>query len=344
MGKAQEHQSRPLNSLKDPSAFGPPPKNVNYHGGAAVPDRITPDRRGLGPPLTTQELQAMEQVRHEPDIMTDMPKPPPVPFRANSTGLSTQNLPSPPTRRVQQNGQILGTTAINPAHPPKPSLPPRLPPRQNTKPIQSSPSPPPPYSPAVPVRENTWQTGSQGFANRLAAAGVSVPGLGIQRSDSATQEATASPGQPRIPMSDLQSRFGRMTTQSPPSETSLKGTSLADKQAAVKTAQSFREDPSSVSLADARAAASTADNFRQRHGDQVASGWRSANALNQKYDIGRRINSQTEDSSPGDAAPVNSGIGARKPTLPPPPKRMAASDSSSEASPPIIPLSSKPKW
>ena len=186
--------------------------------------------------------------------------------------------------------------------------------------------------------------GNQGSANRLATAGVSVPGLGIQRSDSATQEATASPGQPRIPMSDLQSRFGRMTTQSPPSVTSLKGTSLADKQAAVKTAQSFREDPSSVSLADARAAASTADNFRQRHGDQVASGWRSANALNQKYDIVRRINSQTEDSSPGDAAPVNSGIGARKPAPPPPPKRMAASDSSSEASPPIIPLSSKPKW
>ena len=46
----QEHVSRPLHTLKDPSAFGPPPKNVNYHGGAAVPDRTTPDPRGLGAP------------------------------------------------------------------------------------------------------------------------------------------------------------------------------------------------------------------------------------------------------------------------------------------------------
>jgi len=42
MGKGKEsttgeHISRPLATLKDPSAFGPPPKNVNYHGGAALP-------------------------------------------------------------------------------------------------------------------------------------------------------------------------------------------------------------------------------------------------------------------------------------------------------------------
>jgi len=34
---AEEHVSRPLSTLKDPAAFGPPPKNVNYHGGAALP-------------------------------------------------------------------------------------------------------------------------------------------------------------------------------------------------------------------------------------------------------------------------------------------------------------------
>jgi hypothetical protein len=35
-----EHVSRPLSSLKDPAAFGPPPKNVNYHDGAALPNQV----------------------------------------------------------------------------------------------------------------------------------------------------------------------------------------------------------------------------------------------------------------------------------------------------------------
>jgi hypothetical protein len=38
----EEHISRPLGALKDPSAFGPPPKNVNYHGGAALPKFVNP--------------------------------------------------------------------------------------------------------------------------------------------------------------------------------------------------------------------------------------------------------------------------------------------------------------
>lgn len=37
---ASEHVSRPLSSLKDPAAFGPPPKNVNYHDGAALPNQV----------------------------------------------------------------------------------------------------------------------------------------------------------------------------------------------------------------------------------------------------------------------------------------------------------------
>jgi hypothetical protein len=35
--EAENHVSRPLSTLKDPSSFGPPPKNINYHGGAALP-------------------------------------------------------------------------------------------------------------------------------------------------------------------------------------------------------------------------------------------------------------------------------------------------------------------
>ena len=39
-----EHISRPLSTLKDPSAFGPPPKHINYHGGAALPKYILSTR------------------------------------------------------------------------------------------------------------------------------------------------------------------------------------------------------------------------------------------------------------------------------------------------------------
>ena len=62
---ALEHASRPLSTLKDPSSFGPPPKNVNYHGGAALPNQITPDRNGLGTPLTETEIQAKQQREEE---------------------------------------------------------------------------------------------------------------------------------------------------------------------------------------------------------------------------------------------------------------------------------------
>lgn len=38
----EEHVSRPLATLKDPSAFGPPPKHINYHGAAAMPKFVNP--------------------------------------------------------------------------------------------------------------------------------------------------------------------------------------------------------------------------------------------------------------------------------------------------------------
>lgn len=38
--EASEHISRPLSSLKDPAAFGPPPKHIHFHGGAALPNQV----------------------------------------------------------------------------------------------------------------------------------------------------------------------------------------------------------------------------------------------------------------------------------------------------------------
>ncbi|KAL8910764.1 MAG: hypothetical protein Q9171_003976 [Xanthocarpia ochracea] len=348
------HVSRPLATLKDPGSFGPPPKNVNYHGGAAVPNAITPDRSGLGAPLSTEEIQAREEAHrreaHAAEEAARKPAPPPVPYRINTSGLSTSNLPNPPVRRVDQDDPSSPLPA-RPSTKPKPSLPPRLPPRQGSVPINSSTSPPPPYSAApntVPGHDGRI---NQAAVNRLGSAGIFVPGLGIGNSSQEAHETSTSTdvqdSTTKSPqMSEMQSRFSRFSTKPQASEPSNQGTSLADKQAAMRTAQSFRNDPSSVSLADARSSAATANNFRELHGDQVQAGWKSANAVNKKYDIANRANSFALPSSTpaNDEAQPNPSL-SLSPSIkraPPPPQKPSFSGGSA-TSPPPVPISSKPR-
>ncbi|KAI4140633.1 MAG: hypothetical protein L6R39_005717 [Caloplaca ligustica] len=294
----------PVQNQDDPESFGPPPKNVNYHGGAAVPDAITPDRRGIGAPLRAVEIRAQEEAeRREARAAEEAarkPAPPPIPYRVDTSGLKTSNLPKPPVRRSVEEDQSPAPSA-RPAAKPKPSLPPRLPPRQGSIPIASSPSPPPAYS----------LTG------------------------------------------ELQSRFPDLSTGGQTPDPRSQGTSLAEKQAAIKTAQSFRNDPSSVSMSDARNTAATANNFRERHGDQVNAGWKSANAFNRKHDVGNRLNSfASQGSAPSmaDASKNPSSPMLSSPTslpvhkrAPPPPPQKPSFSGGSATSPPPVPLSSKPR-
>ncbi|MCJ1452401.1 hypothetical protein MMC28_002744 [Mycoblastus sanguinarius] len=370
------HTSRPLASLKDPDAFGPPPKNVNFHAGAALPNSVTPDRRGLGAPLTAEEVRAKEA---EEQQAVQKPAPPPVPYRANTTGLSTNNLPKPPVRRTDSPIQ---TNAPSPTTRPKPSLPPRLPPRQNSHPTAQAPSPPPTYTAAT--SQPSPQTGylNQGALNRLGSAGVSVPGLNIGGNtstnthdsnpwtDSPPSNTPSSPSYPspaqQSSFGGLQSRFSKLSTTSPPPAAPTQGTSVQQKQDALRTASLFRNDPSSVSLSDAKNTASTANDFRERHGEQVASGWKGANALNKKYDVANRVNglagsgnaSRVVQPPPSpwadelSASPARDGpimmrdnttsppAGVFKKAPPPPPP---ATRRPGVASPPPVPLSSKPK-
>jgi hypothetical protein len=368
--EAKDHVSRPLSSLKDPAAFGPPPKNVNYHGGAALPNQITPDRSGLGAPLSRAEIQAKEE-EEEQEAQREAeeaarPKPPPVPYRADRTGLSTANLLPPPSHKDRR--------AIEPADKPKPpGLPPRLPPRQNSNAGPSAPSPPPTYGASTTESDPHKGILNQGALNRLGAAGVSVPGFGIGGnkpkaplpppgiSSSAKSPApTASPVN-SAQLGELQSRFSRLSSStSPKPEAPSEGTTFAQKQAALKTASSFRNDPSSVSLSDAKAAASTANSFRERHGEQVKSGWQSANRLNTKYGIADKVgayggapNTQDPESTTphiamrddtNGAPPAVGALGKKKPP-PPPVKRadLAGTGVSKGPVPPPLPLSSKPK-
>jgi len=364
--EAQEHISRPISTLKDPAAFGPPPKNVNYHGGAALPNQITPDTHGLGAPLPHEAIQAEQRAKEEEAQRAAeeaaKPKPPPIPYRANTTGLTTSHLPPPPGRK---DGADIRTP--RPADKPNPpGLPPRLPTRQNPKP---APSPTPIYNSSNSAPESDKGILNQASLHRLGATGVSVQGLGIGggkgRQPPPPTAVTSSSQAPlndpppgkSSQLDDLQSRFSPLSSSSPRLESPSKGTSFAQKQAALKTASSFRNDPSSVSLTEARAAAITANNFRERHGEQVKSGWQSANKLNSKFGIADKVgaysglgNSQQEAASPGDGtrqSPLPEVAASKKRPPPPPPPakkpQLASSTIGKEPLPPPVPLSSKPK-
>lgn len=339
------------------------------------------------------ETRAIEAGEHEAAQAVSKAAPPPVPYRADTTGLSTAGLPQPPVRRLEAGEQ---SASASPAAKPKPSLPPRLPPRQNSHPTANAPSPPPDYSTAVQQQPTQDAYLNQGALGRLGKAGVSVPGLGIgaarggqggqggqggsqvsnpwRNESSSNTTSTSSPTTTQSPsITGLQSRFGAMTTSptspspnDPP--TPSQGTSFAQKQAALRTASQFRNDPSSITLSDARSSAATANNFRERHGEQVATGWKGANALNKKYDVANRVNGiagQNGSASPAredgpvarrdnTASPATGGEGMptspwanepsqsafRKPPPPPPVKRTGTG---SGGAPPPVPMGSKPR-
>ncbi|OJD19584.1 hypothetical protein AJ78_00441 [Emergomyces pasteurianus Ep9510] len=378
-----EHASRPLASLKDPASFPPPPKHINRHGGGGVSSPTSASQlNGLGAPLSTSEIQSLrqreQQERQAEEAESPKKAPPPVPFRANTTGLSTDNFLPPPTRQVSASPGPAEQLRPKPAPKPKPSLPPRLPPRTATH-LSPSPSPPPAYDSSpkglvAPV--------NQGAINRLGNAGVSVPSLGIiNRADSGQRETgtkSAGSASPYAPQNELQARFSRMNTASPISTSSAparptEGTTVEQKQHAVRTAHSFSRDPTSVSTSDARSAASTARNFRERHSDQIDSGKKKLIQIDQKYGISKRINSFIEDQkspaypdsqpsphanaayspqSPSPNAFNRSDLEAlnnRKPPPPPPPPKKPSIqalpvDGTSQVSPPPpLPLGTKPR-
>ena len=353
----RDHRSRPLASLQDPEAFAPPPKNIRYHGGAAIPDTLTPDRSALGTVVQLKNPRGgAEAGRREAPS-----PPPPAPFGAGRTGLDTATLTKPPVYRPN--------TEVTPTSPdtsggmkPKPSLPPRLPPRRNSDTSHGR------SLPERPSRNAALQPQSilnRSALNSLSSAGVSVPGLGIGSQPAVTNpwqdEPSRTANRPfnstfNRPQeaNELQARFAKLSTldaRTPPDSPS-QGTTFADKQAALKTASAFRNNPASVTLADGKTALSTANNFRERHGDQVAAGWQNASGLNKKYGIANKISSLTPDtagaSGPSAPSPPASpgALGSHDPHVkkppPPPPKRIAGLTASGARAPPV-PQGSKPK-
>ena len=416
---AVEHVSRPLSTLKDPASFGPPPKNVNYHGGAALPDEITPHTGGWGAPLTPDQIHGANRAVNGPtdEGLEEEKKTagPPLPYRADRTGLKTDHLPPPPTHRDVNRAPV---AEIQPPKP-KPGLPPRLPARQNAASVTPPPvvtSPPPQVAPptyeSIPKQPSPKPSSNFGInqaaVNRLGNAGISVPALGIGSSTASTnpwrneqsQSTTKNPSpkpQPAInQLSELQSRFARMnasgspqnvnpsyvnptqpplvvtnsaTTPETQTQPQAQGTTWAEKQAALRTAQNLHKDPSTVTLADARSAATTVGSFRDRHQDSINAAGNKANEWNKKYNVTGRLNSFLEKhSSPTPEttppAPTNQGVGmqpppsqspeiaasiSRKPPPPPPPKKPVnvhggVNSLAGVAAPPPVPLGTKPSY
>jgi hypothetical protein len=361
--EARNHQSAPLSSLKDPSTFAPPPRRLDYN---ADPTASRPPPTATPAGSAKQRLQEREEARRREEEKAN--RPPPGPYQPDTTGLSTAHLPTPPAFRPTA---VSTPPSTNAASKPKPSLPPRLPPRQNSNPNEFAPAPPPTYNEAT---QETPGMINQGAMSRLGQAGITVPGFGIDRTASPPVPARHNPSPPIPPrqkpssartpiappppasrgpqLGELQNRFAKMSTGSSAEETAPStGTSWADKQAALRTASSLREDPSKVTANDLKGAASTANNFQQRHGAQVASGFKAANGLNQKYGLAGRVSnfaSSGTSSAPTQPtppqSPVQSGQGGfgKKLAPPPPPKKKELGGSSGE--PPPIPLSSKPKF
>ncbi|KAJ5188064.1 hypothetical protein N7491_004388 [Penicillium cf. griseofulvum] len=318
MGKGNEsnpsrsdHVSQPLSALKDPSSFGPPPKHINYHGAAAVPNQTTPDRRGMGAPLSQDQINAQEahgrEVAEAEEDQFQKPAPPPVPYRVDTSGLSTNHLPPPPVRRLDSASS--STSSISKSKPPKP--PPRLPAR-NGSPSSDA---PPAYSPA-PVLSHDYI--NQDATSRLANAGVSVPGFGIGR------EKSSSPA--HTPVNELQPRFSRMNTSESPSEPTppAQASTNIESQSVSSTSsvQNFRDrhagtiDSGKQKYGD----------FRERHADTIDSG-------KQKYGDFRERHADTIDSGKQKLSGYASRFTGSSPAAPTPPARPTSNASSMNLEP-----------
>lgn len=351
-----EHVSRPLASLKDPASFGPPPRRGDSRTSTTTASGIAPPPRGLGAALPA------DLIVHEPEQVEEDsgPAPPPLPYRANRTGIDPTNLPPPPVRRTESPVQR-PTSASQPR--PQPALPPRLPSRNTT----SSSPPPPPYSEA----DHSIQM-NQDSMSRLERAGVSVPALGIGRRDS-NQSATALGGM-NNQVNELQARFAKMST--PGSQTPQSSYSPLDRPTSQRSSDNTPISPASSRPDTTRNAAPLpppTNNFRQRSNEHIETGKQKLTEFNKKHRITERIGSYFEPqpalaASHGAPAPAPpppphpnlsrqgsnidiETLNKRKPPPPPPPAKktnlrstpVSGNGGSGSPPPPPLPLGTKPR-
>ncbi|TQS35606.1 hypothetical protein Golomagni_03969 [Golovinomyces magnicellulatus] len=145
----EQRASRPLQSLTDPTTFGPPPRKIQIHGD----DKTSPDLRKNGGCYSTDSSSGNDNAE-ERNIKSN---PPPIPYRA-----SNQELRPPPSSlpKYSEIPAFKHTESSTPASA-KSTLPPRLPPRDKSISTQQTPS----------ILENKLQkrVPREGFSNILEA-------------------------------------------------------------------------------------------------------------------------------------------------------------------------------
>lgn len=297
MGKGNDSpvDPRPVSTLRDPASFGPPPKRMPNAG-------ISNDGQIPGP--------SSEGGRDKDEVKRPVPQNP---HTANTAGLNTETLPLPP-RRVDTFAGLDDEAGASRKRPPP--IPPRLPPRGES---------------ALPAPREVvdMRTGGVNVAavGRLSKAGISIPGFSMT--------PTTPPANPLIPNKPRSSAsMSYLNNHSADSQgTPKEGTTFAQKKAAMATANSFYKNPSSVSFSDASAALKTGRNFQQRHGDQVASGYKKA----QDMGLDKKIQDYSElYISRNDTA----GAAVLKPPLPAHPPALPTKKPPSPGLPDRLPIAS----
>lgn len=316
----------PIQSLKDPSSFGPPPKRLD-HSSENMNTKQIPLNDG------SDNVSVRHRVGEEGEIIVKKPNPPSTPYRVgNQDSSHLKSSQSDSRDELKTNDDEVPTSTKV-----KPRLPPRLPPRNKSTNELNSLS-----KNKSSLHERIIQNRpSINFRNNGSKMDYPVLSLSpLERCPATNDRPLSKEDESSIPHS--LPLFQSKTTGPD------RGTSISEKKAAIKTLSSLRSQPNSVSMSDIKSAAYTANNFRERHGHQVKSGMNLANKLNEKYSICEKIGSnETRQNSPD-----NSSIKAQsdnickeslvKKRLPPPlpPKKTDLVLPNNE--PPPIPVWTKP--
>ncbi|KAK7733898.1 hypothetical protein SLS53_008048 [Cytospora paraplurivora] len=335
------HQSTPLNQLRDPSTFAPPPKRVP--GGVLPPPRASPSSSSAGAQDYGHYGQAQQQEQY---LAED--SPPPTPYRSSPGGP-----PAPPPYSATSSSR------------PPPSLPPRLPPRTGSA---SSGAPSPGATPELPGRQSSYL--NQDAVGRLGAAGVSVPGFGIGGGDKSVRSPPPPPsrgsGGARAPS---QGTTWAQKQESLKTMNNLNknphSVSFADARSAGTTANNFRQRHSG----QVKEGWNKAKSMDEKYGvsAKAGAGWNKAKSLDEKHGVSAKAGGYMKSFTGGSSAETQkvespeqshpntngtaAGVVGKKKPPPPPPKRKpdhlgggggGGGATRDEDAPPPVPVSTRP--
>lgn len=317
----------------------------------------TADSFGLPPRQIPGETRPLA-IAAPPDSASEEVQAPVVPYRKDTTGLSTANLPAPPRRNTGSSAPLIPARSTTISSPSQLSI------TQSGQADTTGRATPPRPPPRLPRRDTNQSDVSIGSSISRATTGGAKPASPALPPRMAS-EPVPSPIAPQTSntVSELQNRFRGVAFTAPltaqPNETSTSsvatstntipatgtaGTTWAQKRAALQTVAAAQKDPSKVSLADYKSTISTADDFRQRHGQQTMAGIQAIDKLTHTDStVGDAQQPEPEISV---AAQPVSIASRKKPPPPPPTKRLGLQSttlSNASSGPPPVPMASKPK-